>query len=321
MIIESSMYKADPVVSVLIITYNQQKFIRQCIDSILAQVTEYSYEIIIGEDCGTDSTRDICIEYQQKHSDSIRLLFQDSNQGLIKNYRDVLSLCRGKYIAQCAGDDYWCDIFKLQKQVDYLKHNSKFGFVRTGHYILIGKKLSIGNGYFNGEGELFEYTQYGPVGQASTILFKKELLKYINFDEFINREFSLEDYPLHCIMSKHTEFGYIPDITAVYRILKTSISNNKTPEKILRYLDGYNAARLYLVEIFPEITWWNERLGENYKFFQRLRIAYFNFNYKEAKELGTKFNSPNAKELRLIKYAKNPILFYSAALIRKLKHV
>lgn len=320
MIIQLPSFVKEPLVSVIVITYNQEKYIQKAIDSILLQQCDFPFELIIGEDFGTDKTRDICIEYQQKHPDFIKLLLQDCNQGVIKNYRDVLNLCRGKYIAQCAGDDYWCDNLKLQKQTDYIQRSLKFGFIRTGYYLLTDKKITIGNGYFNGEGEVFEYSQYGPVGQASTILFRKDLLNHILFDEFINRKFSMEDYPMHCIMSKCTEFGYIPDITTVYRILDTSVSNNKTQKKRLAYIDGYNAVRLYLAELFPEITWWNERIGENYKLFQRLRIAYSNFNYKDAKEIGKKFISPNKKEIKLIKYTKNPFLFYLAALIKKTKY-
>lgn len=124
MIVVSDNFVQKPKVSVVIITYNQEKYIAQAIESIVCQKTSFPFEIIIAEDCSTDSTRDICLEYQKRYSSCVQLILQEKNRGLIENYKSALKLCKGDYIAECGGDDYWCDEYKLQKHVDYMgKHD------------------------------------------------------------------------------------------------------------------------------------------------------------------------------------------------------
>jgi len=116
----------NPLVSILMITFNQEKFIAQAIESVLMQRVNFKYEIVIGEDCSTDRTRDIVLEYQEKYSDRIKLLLQGKNAGMHKNFVDTYYACMGKYIALLEGDDYWTDPYKLQKQVDFLEKNPDF---------------------------------------------------------------------------------------------------------------------------------------------------------------------------------------------------
>jgi glycosyltransferase involved in cell wall biosynthesis len=125
-----------------------------------------------------DSTRDICIEYQKQNPELIKLLLQDSNKGLIGNYRDLLNLCRGKYIAQCAGDDYWCDKKKLQKQYDYLSSKVGYGFVRTSGWVLLenGKFVDAIDYHDNSEGNVFEIAKYGAMGLAASIFLNQNCL-------------------------------------------------------------------------------------------------------------------------------------------------
>jgi glycosyltransferase involved in cell wall biosynthesis len=109
-----------PLVTVSMTTFNHEKYIRQALESVLMQQVNFQFEILIKEDCSTDETRNILLEYQQKHPHIFRLWLTNENLyskgvkvGLVKH-------CRGKYIARLEGDDYWTDHQKLQKQVDYL---------------------------------------------------------------------------------------------------------------------------------------------------------------------------------------------------------
>ena len=111
--------------SVFVVTYNQEKYIRQCLDSILMQKVDFDYEVVIGEDHGTDGTRAICEEYAAKYP-QIRLLPLIENLGITKNWQRVLSECKGDYIAMCEGDDYWTDSNKLQIQMSFLEHNKEY---------------------------------------------------------------------------------------------------------------------------------------------------------------------------------------------------
>ena len=112
----------NPLVSVHMTTYNHEGFIRQAIEGVVMQETDFEYELVIGEDCSTDRTREICFEYQKKHPTKIRVLWSESNLWHIGgNHKRVDARCRGKYIAYCEGDDYWTDPKKLQKQVEYME--------------------------------------------------------------------------------------------------------------------------------------------------------------------------------------------------------
>mgnify|MGYP002627242301 CR=1 FL=1 len=111
--------------SIFVVTYNQEKFIRQCLDSILMQTVNFDYEVIIGEDCSTDKTPDICDEYAARHS-NIHVFHHLKNLGLVKNWEFVLNHCQGQYIAMIEGDDYWIDENKLQMQTDFLERNPEY---------------------------------------------------------------------------------------------------------------------------------------------------------------------------------------------------
>ena len=117
-----------PVVSVHMITYNHEPFIRQAIESVMMQKTDFEYELVIGEDASQDKTRDICFEYQRRYPERIRVLWSEENVFAIGgNETRVTAACRGEYIAFCEGDDYWTDSYKLQKQVDVMRQHSNVG--------------------------------------------------------------------------------------------------------------------------------------------------------------------------------------------------
>src|SRR3954463_15222753 len=109
-----------PKVSVAMITYNHAAFIAQALDSVLAQHTDFDFEIVIGDDASSDGTRKIIEEYQARWPKIIKPVFHQPNVGMMKNFRQTLERCSGDYIAILEGDDYWTNQNKLTLQVDYL---------------------------------------------------------------------------------------------------------------------------------------------------------------------------------------------------------
>jgi glycosyltransferase involved in cell wall biosynthesis len=110
-------------VSVLMITYNHEDFIAEAVESVLMQDVDFEYELVIGEDCSTDKTREILIGLKEKYPGIIKLLPTMANLGSSKNFLRTLYACRGEYIAFLEGDDLWISPDKLTKQVDFLdKH-------------------------------------------------------------------------------------------------------------------------------------------------------------------------------------------------------
>ena len=136
------------ILSVGILTYNQEKYIRQCLDSVLMQEVGFEYEIVVGDDCSSDGTIAILEEYVSRleigdwrlknapHCKGIRVIKSEKNEGIGMNYKKMLSACKGKYIALCEGDDYWTDVHKLQEQVDFLEKHPDYGFVGTYNSLL-----------------------------------------------------------------------------------------------------------------------------------------------------------------------------------------
>src|SRR5574344_692387 len=112
--------------SVIIITYNQEKYIAQTLESILKQDHNYSYEIIIGEDCSKDKTKQVIEKYVLEYPNIIKPIYNEHNLGLIGNYYNVLSKCNGKYIMECAGDDYWLPE-KVKVQISYMENHPEIG--------------------------------------------------------------------------------------------------------------------------------------------------------------------------------------------------
>ncbi len=115
-----------PMVTVSTSTYQHAPYIRQCIEGVLMQKTDFAVEYIIGEDFSTDGTREIVFEYAKRYPDKIRVITADYNVGMKANGLRRAKARRGKYLASCEGDDYWTDPNKLQMQVDVMEANPEY---------------------------------------------------------------------------------------------------------------------------------------------------------------------------------------------------
>jgi glycosyltransferase involved in cell wall biosynthesis len=124
-----------PLLSVVMITYNHELYIAQALDNILNQETDFSFEVIIGDDCSTDRTLEIVNDYKKRFPEVIKVLCREINIGFQVNFKQTLLAGEGKYLAVCEGDDYWTDPCKLQKQVKFLENNSDY--VMSAHSVNI----------------------------------------------------------------------------------------------------------------------------------------------------------------------------------------
>lgn len=284
-------------ISVAVITYNQQETIRQTLDSILMQKGNFDLELVIGEDCSTDSTRAICEEYTVHHTPyTIRLLPSQKNLGIMANFARVMKACTGDYVAICAGDDYWCDEYKLQKQLDYFKTHPEVGVVSTSGYKLLVKSntfvphaIAPFNPIADGNIKPFYFSpdyKGGVYAMPLSLLIKRELLQYVDFDEFIRRGFPVEDYPMQAILAQYCKWGHINDLCVVYRVYKESatfISFNHP--KYLQYYRGLAEIRRYLNELFPDDACFTEEQIQEQLFYKEFLLYLHNLEYRKAKEL------------------------------------
>ncbi|MDR5589691.1 glycosyltransferase [Christiangramia sp. SM2212] len=204
-------------VSIFMLTYNQEEFISQTVESILAQKTSFIYQLVIGEDCSTDDTRLICEKYARENPDKIKLLPSQRNLGLINNFIRTFKECDGKYVAICDGDDYWIDPLKLQKQVDFLESNRDYSIIFTGiKFLYPNGDLHNVNWPDLKETSNFNDLIFSNFIPSVTVLFRNTQDKE-NFPNWINR-FPYGDWPIYLWVTRTGEkIKYLSDVTAVYR--------------------------------------------------------------------------------------------------------
>lgn len=313
-------------ISVIVTSYNQAETLSETLDHILSQHTQYSYEILIGDDCSTDNTKDICAKYSRAYPDVIRAFHYSKNGGVATNFVLTIREAKGEYIALCAADDYWHNPRKLQVQMDYFQAHPECGFVYTDY-----NKLHIGT---NKISENYLQTSRTPIyegfgliktvfaGQfpalTLTVMFKKELFdRYIPWEDYIHYRFTLEDWPTWLIFSKYTNIGYMAESTATYRYGHESISNPKSYEKIVSRFTNEKFMYEYLCKMFPEDIHYNEQVYDDYVTGLLLELAYKRNDFIKAKEYSLQIKG-NYKSIKQ-KMALNFITFNAYRLIRKLK--
>ncbi|CAN7327080.1 glycosyltransferase [Variovorax paradoxus] len=129
--------EAAPKLSVCVVTYNQADYIRQCLESILDQETNFDFEVLVGDDCSLDGTREVVQEICLKYPGRVHVEKRAENIGAFKNYKAIHARAKGKYVAHIDGDDY-CLPGKFQKQVDFLEANP--------HCHLVAHRMRVGDG-------------------------------------------------------------------------------------------------------------------------------------------------------------------------------
>lgn len=194
-----------PLVSVVTITYNHERYISNCIEGVLSQITNFPIEFIIAEDCSTDRTRIICEDYARIHPEMIRLITSENNLGYNANELRAMKSARGKYIAYCEGDDFWTDCMKLQKQVDFLESHPMYSicFHRCRHW-----DADSGKYMEDACGNLFASGEEG-VDVSIEMFFKK----------WITQPLSMV-FRVDCFdMSLYKKYRYYRDMHQIYHLL------------------------------------------------------------------------------------------------------
>ncbi len=116
----------EPVVSVAMLAYNHERYLAQAIEGVMKQEAGFPFELVIGVDASSDRTMDIALAYQRQHVGRIRVLAASARQGMHANLLSVLGACRGRYVAMCEGDDFWCSEAKLGTQVKVLDGDDRY---------------------------------------------------------------------------------------------------------------------------------------------------------------------------------------------------
>jgi len=255
------------------ITYNQELFVAEALESVVCQKTEFRFEVVISDDCSTDSTLSIIQSYKQRFPDLIRIIPRAENLGMIPNFLETIRECKSKYVAFLEGDDYWTDDHKLQKQVDLLErdttvavcfHPVKIKNQQTGTLEKINTK-KISRITTTKDILKFNYIQTGSVVFRNT---DKGV-----FPDWI-RSLTMGDWPVHILNSLHGDIYYLPQTMGVYRVhgasgwsrnLSSTGGKIKTTERKLELF-------MELKNNFPDK--WQEIISSNISTYKKLILIY-----------------------------------------------
>lgn len=236
-------------ISVIVATYNQENTIARTLDSIIMQRCQLPIEIVVGEDCSNDSTRAVCESYAQRYPHIVRLMPKAPNKGMIRNYYDCLLACRGKYIADCAGDDFWTDPEKLEKESRIMEnvhtvtlvhtnwrfYNEETGETRNNTYIPFPAHITNGKKML----EAVITQTKAPVVHTCTALYRAEtILRCYNENPelFNNPENGCEDLQLVCALADSGNVAYLTDFTLNYSVGHPSVSSQPDEKKQFRFV-------------------------------------------------------------------------------------
>ncbi|MDE6490981.1 MAG: glycosyltransferase, partial [Muribaculaceae bacterium] len=232
------------------LTYNQQEYIARAIEGVIMQRVDFGVELIVADDCSSDDTRCICREYAARYPGVIRLIENKVNKGLVDNYFDTVMLASGKYIADCAGDDYWDDPDRLQRQVDRLEADQSAVLAYTNYRRYYENSGDWNNDFYATSGlaltdrltyDAGVYDLIGCRGAMAAYLgtscFRADVFKglYSRYTSYFrNREYGCEDFQILFLMLREGDFLYDSRPTAVYRV-RESVSHSSDVSRTLKY--------------------------------------------------------------------------------------
>ena len=237
-------------VSVCMISYNQSLYIDKAIEGVMAQKTNFDYELIIGDDCSTDGTQLIIQKYKKLYPNKIKILPREKNMGMMNNFISVLEECKGKYVAICEGDDYWIEPLKIQKQVDFLDENPNFSVCFSKVYEQIGNEIKLSTNYSWNEEKTFDINELSKNNFIYTVsvLYRNGLVD--KFPDWFQKS-PIGDYVLHMLNAKKGLLKYFPDPMVVYRKESGTWSSKSVAYQAEKLIDVIN---YLLIEDFSEIV-------------------------------------------------------------------
>ncbi len=294
-------------VSVVVPTYNQEKYIGHTLQSIVNQKTDFEIEVLVGDDCSTDNTAAVVKEYADRYPDLIIPYFRKKNLGMGGNAPELMTHIQGEYVAMIEGDDYWIDEHKLQKQVDFMDSHPEY-VACFGKHIMVDEneirhpEHEQYGSFKEGEGNytLEEFEQYVLPGQTATSLYrsnsmeeiqKKLLAAKIDMSKIIDRSLIL------CMFAVGKIYCF-EDTFSAYRFILDSKSGSWSSENdiyaiksLMNYLQGLNYMEDMAKALKLELNFDERRSYELIKLYSN-RKSFTKDGFVQVKnEIRTGFNS------------------------------
>jgi len=226
---DSAKLVKRPEVSVIMVTYNHERYLVEAIEGVVRQETSFPIELLIGEDCSTDGTRDIALSYQKRFPEMIRVITSERNVGAHENFLRLIVAARGKYIAFCEGDDFWHRPDKLACQVAVLEGDPNISFLCTGvrmvsenGVVINPDMLGLEKGRIHHLG--IDEILLKPVVWNVSVCARAELTKHAMCSSpfCIPGRYLFADVPLYIALSQYGACCCLPEVFASYRLSTNS---------------------------------------------------------------------------------------------------
>ena len=262
------MESESVMLSILVPTYNHEKYIVEALDSIFAQNTQYSYEVLVGDDCSTDGTQNVLKQYEKEHENRLQVIYRDHNisKEVIGNGLDLRLRAKGKYCIMLEGDDYWTDPNKIQEQITFLEQNPEY--VAVAHNcIVVDQNSKPTNEEYpqckDNEYTLKHFSRGILPGQTETVMFKNWIKTRFFDTSLFDKKLSPSDQIIYFSFITHGKIYCIQKVMSAYRhIVKggSSYSAN-TKADFTRDLEWHRALMEYSYKIdHPEAERCSEML-------------------------------------------------------------
>lgn len=233
--------------SILLICYNQEEYINQCLDSILFQNIPFEFEVIVADDASMDNTLTIVKNKFIGSIQNLKILDHTTNLGISKNYKRAFESCQGEYIAVMEGDDYWTSPQRLLTHVDFLDTHREC-VMSMNRYLQFDEQLNtITNSGWSSVGNYKYVTARdmasgNKLGNLSACVFRKSEINKIKSDFY---ELDIADWMLGLVLSKNGFIAILKELTSVRRVHGngewSKMPENKKKESLINCIDSYNA--------------------------------------------------------------------------------
>jgi glycosyltransferase involved in cell wall biosynthesis len=236
----------NPKTSILLITYNQEKFIRQALDSVLMQQTDFPIEVVVADDYSQDSTFAIAREYQAR-ADNVRLLPSEEKIGITRNIQRGFAACQGKYVAMLEGDDYWISPNKVKTVTTFLDRHQECSFCfhrlirfdETSDSATVHPMIEVTSDFtvFSAS----DLARGNIIGGLSTCTYRREVIDSLDPGLW---KLKVREWPFNIVVATHGPVGYLPEVLSIYRVHWGGIFSKKTVDEqipiLLELVESYN---------------------------------------------------------------------------------
>lgn len=278
--------------------YNQAAYVRDCLEGIVSQKTNFKFKAVVHDDASTDNSASIILEYAEKYPDIIIPIIEEENQ-YSKNDDSLSRIMHenthdSKYIAYCEGDDYWTDPYKLQKQVDFLEKHLDYGLCYAKASCYTQSMQSFSKKPTGGPYTSFENLLKKNTIPTVTVLFRSCLYnQYMKEGHDILQKWEmLGDYPRWLWFAFNSKIHFMDEIFAVYRVLSESASHSANLEKNIKFLIEVDNIAHYFATIYNRLDLYDSDILNHRLYNTVVGLGYLS----KEKQYFQKIIKPTAKE-------------------------